>query len=232
MPASLTDAIAWLREHGSEEKRAGMARYAIPSEHAFGTSMGDIQALAKQLGRSHAFAAQLWKSPWYEARTLAAYIDEADKVSAQQMETWCASFDNWAICDTVCFALFDRTPHAWAKAEAWAGRDEEYVKRAAFALLWGLTVHDKEATDAQFEHGLALIETAACDERHYVKKAVNMALRAVGKRNLKLNNAAIATATRLARCSDAAPRWVGKNALTELNGAALNERLNNKKGKA
>ena len=129
-------------------------------------------------------------------------------------------FDNWGICDTVCFVLFDRTPHAWARVETWSGRKEEYVRRAAFALLWGLTRHDREAPDAQFLRGLDLIETAATDERHFVQKAVNMALRATGKRNPALRRAALAVALRLADASEPGPRWVGKNALRELQPTA------------
>jgi 3-methyladenine DNA glycosylase AlkD len=146
------------------------------------------------------------------------------------MDRWCADFDNWAICDTVCFALFDRTPHAWKKVEQWARRSDEFGKRAAFALLWGLTVHDKGAEDARFEHGLKLIESAATDERNFVKKAVNMALRAVGKRNAALNSAAISVAERLAALSDATARWVGKDALRELGSPAVKRRLTAKDG--
>jgi len=223
--AAARDAIAWLKAHGSEANRAGMARFNIPSDKAFGVPMSDIQRLAKQLGRHHALAAELWKSDRYEARTLAPYVEEVELVTAAQMDRWCTSFDNWAICDTVCFALFDRTPHAWDKVAQWAGKEPEYVKRAAFATLWGLTVHDKAAADERFAECLQLIEYAASDERHFVKKAVNMALRAVGKRNLALNAEAIATAQRLAAFSDAAPRWIGKNALTELNSASVKRRV-------
>lgn len=135
------------------------------------------------------------------------------------MDRWAREFDNWAVCDHACFHLFDRTPHAWRKVAAWAGRRDEFVKRAAFATLWGLTVHDKQATDEQFEHGLALIERAASDERHYVKKAVNMALRAIGKRNAALQRASIGLAARLSESPDETARWVGRDALRELSTA-------------
>jgi 3-methyladenine DNA glycosylase AlkD len=218
------EAIDWLRSRGTQANRDGMARYAIPSDKAFGVPMREIQLLARQLGRHHELAAGLWKSDWYEARTLAVYVEEVELVTAAQMDRWCKSFDNWAICDTACFALFDRTPHAWSKVAQWAGKEQEYMKRAAFATLWGLTVHDKAAADARYVHGLQLIEQAAADQRHFVKKAVNMALRAVGKRNLALNAAAIAVAQRLAASKEAAPRWVGRNALTELNSASVKRR--------
>lgn len=218
-------AVDWLKRHGSKAGRDGMARYAIPTDNAFGVAMRDVQALAKKLGRSHHLAEALWKSGWYEARLLASYVDDPARVTPAQMDRWCRDFDNWGVCDTVCFVLFDRTPHAWSKVRAWAGRKDEYVKRAAFALLWGLTVHDKDAGDEPFLQGLALVERAAADERPYVKKAVNMALRAVGKRNPALNEAALATARRLAASPDAHAKWVGKDALRELTSASVVRRL-------
>jgi 3-methyladenine DNA glycosylase AlkD len=208
--------LSSLRELATEEALAGMARYAIPSDRAFGVAMRDVQALAKRLGRNHELAAGLWESGWYEARLLASYVDDPACVTPEQMDRWCGDFDNWAVCDTICFALFDRTPHAWSKVEQWAPQEKEYVKRAAFALLWGLTVHDKRAPDERFLQGLRWVEQAAVDERHYVKKAVNMALRAVGKRNQALLRAALEVAERLAASKNAAPRWIGKDAYREL----------------
>jgi 3-methyladenine DNA glycosylase AlkD len=134
------------------------------------------------------------------------------------MDAWVGDFDNWGICDTVCFKLFDRTPHAWRKVAEWSDRHDEFVKRAGFALLWSLTVHDKDAGDELFARGLLFVERAAGDERHFVKKAVNMALRAIGKRNPALNAAAVTVARRLAESPEAAARWVGKDALRELTG--------------
>jgi 3-methyladenine DNA glycosylase AlkD len=116
----------------------GMARYAIPSERAFGVAMRDVQAFAKRIGRNHQFASELWDTGWYEARLLATYVDEPDKITIKQMDQWCRDFDNWAICDTVCFALFDRSPHAWSRVEPWSKQTGEFQRRAAFALLWGL----------------------------------------------------------------------------------------------
>ena len=145
------EAIAWLRSHATKATRDGMARYNVPSDKAFGVSMKNIQVLAKQLGRDHALAAALWETGWYEARMLTAYVDEPERVTSAQMDRWSRQFDNWAICDTLAFALWDRTPHAWTKVEQWAGRREEFIKRTAFALLWSLSVHDKEA-DGQAVH--------------------------------------------------------------------------------
>lgn len=219
------EAVAWLRAHGTKAVRDGMARYNVPSDRAFGVSMKNIQLLAKQLGRDHALAAALWETGWYEARMLTAYVDEPERVTSAQMDRWSRQFDNWAICDTLAFALWDQTPHAWAKVEQWAGRREEFIKRTAFALLWSLTVHDKAAADKQFLRGLALIEQAATDDRNFVMKAVNMALRAIGKRNAALHAAAVKTATRLAESGDASAKWVGKHALRELTSAAVKRRV-------
>ena len=218
------EAIAWLRSHATKATRDGMARYNIPSDKAFGVSMKNIQVLAKQLGRDHALAAALWETGWYEARMLTAYVDEPERVTSAQMDRWSRQFDNWAICDTLAFALWDRTPHAWTKVEQWAGRREEFIKRTAFALLWSLSVHDKEATDKQFIRGLALIEQGAADDRNFVMKAVNMALRAIGKRNTALNAAAAKTATRLVESTDASAKWVGKHALREITSASVKRR--------
>jgi 3-methyladenine DNA glycosylase AlkD len=168
------------------------------------------------LGRSDELADRLWKTEVYEARMLASMLDEPARVTPAQMDRWCRDFDNWAICDTVCFHLFDRTPHAWLKVEAWAVREKECVKRGAFALLRGLAVHDKTAEDSRFIEALAWIEAGAQDERHYVKRAVNMALRAIGKRNLVLRKAARAAAEKLANAADEHARWVGRDALREL----------------
>ena len=229
-PPDPRPAIAWLKRQGTKAHRDGLARFAIPTERALGVTMGKIQALAKQLGRDHALAQALWDSDWLEARMLAAYVDDPSDVTAAQMDRWCRDFDNWAVCDTVCFALFDRTPHAWRKVTQWAGRKAEYEKRAAFALLWGLTVHDKTAGDQPFLNGLALIERAATDERLYVKKAVNMALRATGKRSAVLHNASLALSQRLAASDDPTARWVGKDALRELNSASVLRRISAKPG--
>ena len=202
-----------------------MARFAIPSDKAIGVSVGDIRKLAKQIGPNHTLAQALWATDRYEARLLATFIDEPARVSAAQMDRWCKDFDSWALCDTACFALFDRTPHAWRKVAPWAARRPEFEKRAGFALLWALAVHDKACGDAAFLQALPLIEAAADDERNFVKKAVNMALRAMGKRNAALHAAAVAMARRLAGSQDATARWIGKDALRELTSAQVTRRL-------
>ena len=217
--------IAWLVQNSSPAVRNGLARFAIPSDRAFGIPVATLRTEAKRLGRHHELAETLWTTGWYEARMLACFVDEPAKVSAAQMERWCSDFDNWAIVDTACFALFDATPHAWGKVDAWAARTAEFEKRAAFALLWSLSTHDKTAADALFIDGLALIEHAADDPRNFVKKAVNMALRAIGKRNAALNAAAIEVAQRLAADKRPTPHWIGKHALTELTSPVMGLRL-------
>jgi len=218
-------ALAWLKKHSSRSAREGMLRYAIPNEHALGVRMGDIQKLGRQLGRDHALAQALWKTGVYEARMLCAYVDEPERVTAAQMDAWARDIDNWAICDTLCFALWVRTPHAYGKIRQWATHRDEFVKRAAFALLASVALKDPEASDAQFRRCLRLVEKAADDERNFVKKAVNWALRGVGERNPALHADAVKLASKLAALPDPAPRWIGKDALRQLGTAAVKRRL-------
>ena len=208
--------IASLRRLGNKKTRDGMARYAIPSDNAFGIGAGDLRRLGKELGRNHDLALALWDSGWYEARVLAAFVDETERITPSQMDRWCKDFDNWAICDALCFHSWDRTPHAFRKIEQWAKRPEEFVKRAAFALLASVALHDKAAGDEVFIACLPLIESAAPDNRNFVKKGVSWALRGVGKRNAKLKAEAIALAKRLADSDEPAARWIGKDALRDL----------------
>lgn len=225
LAAELQAALTLLKSHSSRKTLASMARYAIPSDNALGVSMTDLKLLAKHLGRNHDLAEALWRTGVYEARMLASLIADPQRFTSAQLDRWCKDFDNWAICDTVCFVLFDRTPYAWQKVAKWSKRREEFIKRAGFALLWSLTVHDKLAGDEAFLRGLVFIEEAANDDRNFVKKAVNMALRAVGKRNQALNTAAVVVARRLAESPNAAARWVGRDALRELTSAAVIGRI-------
>ena len=218
-------ALEWLKRHSTKATLEGMARYSIPSDHAYGVAMKDIKALGKTLGRNQPLAVALWATGVYEARMVASFVGDPAQLTPAQMERWCKDFDNWAFCDAMSFNLFDRTPHAWAKVTQWSSRRNEFQKRTAFALLWSLTVHDKAAGDELFEEGLALIEREAGDKRNFVKKAVNMALRAIGKRNRALNAAATVVARRLANSKDATARWVGKDALRELTSPAVTQRL-------
>jgi 3-methyladenine DNA glycosylase AlkD len=216
LEARVQAALEWLRGHATQATLDGMARYAIPSDKALGVAMKDIKALGKALGRDQALAVALWRTGVYEARMLAAFVGDPARLTPAQMDRWCRDFDNWAFCDAISFNLFDRTPHAWDKVVQWSLAPGEFQKRTAFALLWSLTVHDKQAGNEAFVEGLALIEREAGDERNFVKKAVNMALRAIGKRNRELHAAAVVVARRLANAKDATAKWIGKDALREL----------------
>jgi 3-methyladenine DNA glycosylase AlkD len=223
--AGVREALTWLERKGTKKNRDGLARYGIVASHVLGVSMGDIQSLGKRLGRNHPLAIALWDTGCYEARHLTAFVADPDAVTATQMDRWAREFDNWAVCDTLCFKLFDRTPHAWRKVDQWSDRREEFVKRAAFALLASLALHDKQAADEQFLRTLPLIERAAIDERNFVKKGVSWALRSIGRRNQALNAAAVATARRLADAAEPAARWVGKDAIKELTSPAVQRKV-------
>lgn len=205
--------------------RDGRARYAIPSDNALGVSVADIRALAKRIGRNHPLALALWKTNIYEARMLTAFIADPARVTPAQMDRWAGGFDNWAICDTLCFHLFDRTPHAWAKIRQWSDDPREFVRRGAFALLASLALHDKTTGDRPFLGSLRLIERRAGDDRNFVKKAVGWALRSLGRRNRVLNAAATELARSLSTSTKPATRWIGKDALKDLTSPALRRRL-------
>ncbi|MEO8192914.1 MAG: DNA alkylation repair protein [Gemmatimonadales bacterium] len=218
-----------LERRGTKRNREGMARYGIVAPKVFGVSVASLRDLGKRLGRDHELALALWKTGWYEARMLTAFVDDPKLVTAAQMDSWTRDFDNWAICDTLCFHLFDRTPHAWRKIEQWSKRRDEFVKRAAFALLATVALHDKRAADQPFVRSLALIERAATDDRNFVKRGVSWALRTIGRRNQALNKAAIETSRRLAESSNATERWVGKDALKDITRPAVLKRLASQK---
>jgi len=225
VPRDVDAIVARLKRGATKHNRDGMARYGIPSDNAFGTQVGTVKRLAKDLGRDHQLAAALWDTGWYEARMLAVFVDEPTSVTSAQMDRWCRDFDSWAICDTACFALFDRTPHAWRKIVQWSRRQGEFQKRAAFALMASLSLHDKTTADEAFLRCLPIVERAADDDRNYVKKGVNWALRSIGRRSVTLNREAVALARRLAASTNAATRWIGKDALRELTGPVVTRRL-------
>jgi 3-methyladenine DNA glycosylase AlkD len=230
--------FAELRAMGSERDRAGMARYGINVADAFGVSVYELRKIAKRLGADHALALALWRTGNHEARLLACFVDDPAAVTEAQMERWAADFDSWDVCDQATTSLFDLTPHAWRKAAEWARRDDEWVKRAGFALMAGLAVHDKQAEDAAFRRLLPLIERGAFDGRNFVRKAVNWALRNIGKRNRALHAAAVACAERLRDAANRraggerggepevrAARWVAADALRELTAEKTRARL-------
>lgn len=228
-PVTAAQALKLLKAHASQTHREGLTRFGIPNEHALGVPMASIQAIGKRLGRQHALADALWDTGVYEARTLVAFVADPALLTAAQMDRWCRDFDNWAICDSLCFHLFDRSPHAWTKVRRWSARRGEFQRRTAFALLASLAVHDKQASDADFEAVMPLIAAAAGDERNFVKKGVSWALRAIGHRNAALYRQAVALAKKLAASADDAERWVGKDALRDLNRPLVQKRIVKKK---
>jgi 3-methyladenine DNA glycosylase AlkD len=204
---------------------AGMARFGINPRNTLGISIPTLRGIARHAGKDHRLAQELWRSDIHEARILAALVDDPAHVTDAQMERWVKDFDSWDVCDQVCSNLFDQTKSAHRKAVQWSRRDEEFVKRAGFALMAALAVHDKAASDAAFRKFLPLIRRAATDERNFVKKAVNWALRQIGKRNAALNRAAIATAREIQHIDAKAARWIAADALRELTSAAARKRL-------
>ena len=209
-----------------------MARFGIATERALGaSSIPYLRWLAKRLGKDHRLAAGLWASGIHEARILAGLVDDPAQVTEEQMESWAAEFDSWDIVDGVCGSLFDRTPLAYRKALEWSSRREEFVKRAAFTLMAMLAVHDKTAPDTTFEAFLPIIEREAGDPRNYVRKAVNWALRQIGKRNRALNAKAIAAAERIQASGVRSAKWVSSDALRELRSSAVQARLRTRSGR-
>ena len=214
---AVKEILSWLEHRGTRHNREGMARYGIVAPKVFGVSVADLRTHARQYRGDHALAEALWKTGWYEARMLAAFVDDPARVTPRQMDHWARDFDNWAICDTVCFHLFDKTPHAWPKIRRWSDRRHEFVKRAAFALLASVALHDKAAVAQPFLDALPLIERAASDDRNFVKKGVSWALRGIGKRrDPELRRAALQLAQRLSAATDPSARWVGRDALKDL----------------
>lgn len=217
-------ALQLLQEKSTQHDRDNLARFGIHANNALGVSMANLQLIAKRLGRSHDLAAALWDTGFYEARMLASLVDEPALVTPAQMDRWCRGFDNWAICDTACFKLFHRTPHAWSRVVKWSVLEDEFGKRAAFALLASLAGHDKSAGDQPFLDGLQLIEQASTDERNFVWKGVSWALRRTGQRNPALRAAALDLSHRLAGSPHKAARWIGKDALRDLSKSAAKKR--------
>jgi len=203
----------------------GMAKFGINPENTFGVSIPTLRAMAKEIGVDHILAQQLWNSGFHEARTLASMIDDPKRVTEAQMESWVQDFDSWDICDQCCSNLFDKTRFAFPKAIEWSRRNEEFVRRAGFVLMAALAVHEKRAKDEEFLKFLPLIKRESVDKRNFVKKAINWALRQIGKRNLKLNKAAVQTAKDIQRLDSKSAKWISSDALRELSGSAVQKRL-------
>jgi 3-methyladenine DNA glycosylase AlkD len=222
--ATSAQTLSRLRRLGNPQNVAGMARFGINPRRTLGISIVVLRKLARDLGTDHALAQKLWASGIHEARILASFIDDPRLVTRSQMDRWAAAFDSWDVCDQVC-GLFEQTRWARTKITAWARDDREFVKRAAFALIAGLAVHDKALHNRDFEPFFRLIQRAATDERNFVRKAVNWALRSIGKRNRVLNRRAIAVAQGLGGVDSAPARWVAADALRELTSKRVMDRL-------
>jgi 3-methyladenine DNA glycosylase AlkD len=221
--------IQKLRSLANPGNLKGMARYGINPHNNLGISIYELRPLAKQIGRNHQLAVRLWNSGIHDARLLACFIDDPAKVTRDQMDVWANEFDSWDLCDQACTSLFDQTPFAVEKVFQWTGAKKEFVKRAAFALIAGLAVHDKQASDQVFEEFFPLCITHAVDERNYVKKAVNWALRNIGKRNRSLNRKALKIAEKIKRIDSPSARWIANDAIRELNSEKIKQRLERKK---
>jgi 3-methyladenine DNA glycosylase AlkD len=230
---SSRDILRELRSMADPSALEGMSRFGITTKRALGgVGLPRLRALAKRIGRDHSLAAELWASEIHEARILAAMVDDPSQVTEEQMDAWAADFDSWDVVDGCCGSLFDRTPFAHRKAVEWSDREEEFVKRAAFSLMASLAVHDKGASDDSFRWFFPIIEREAGDPRNFVRKAVNWALRQIGKRNQVLNREALAVARRIHENGPRSAKWVASDAQRELNSEAVQERLRAKAGKS
>jgi len=220
-----------LRGIANPENVKGMARFGISSNNTLGISMPVIRQMAKEFRGNHDLALELWDSGIHEARILAALIDDPKKVTEAQMEKWVYEFDSWDVCDQCCMNLFDKTPLAVKKIFEWSEREEEFVKRAAFAMMATLAVHNKKLSDEEMMEFLPLIIAKSDDERNFVKKAVNWALRQIGKRNMFLNAKAIETAEKILILNTKSGRWIARDAIRELQDEKIIFRINKKEEK-
>jgi len=207
-----------LKDMANPEAVAGMARFGINPENTYGISIPNLRRMAKEIGKNHRLAQQLWDSGIHEVRILAGMIDEPGRVTKKQMEDWVKDFDSWDVCDHVCMNLFEKTGFAYKKAIEWSKRDEEFVKRAGFVLMARLAVSDKEAEDEKFLKFFPLIKRESTDNRNFVKKAVNWALRQIGKRNLNFKSAAIKTAEEIQKIDSKSAKWIASDTIKELTG--------------
>src|SRR4029077_14584712 len=213
-----------LKSLGDPKAVEGMARFGIKSTSSFGVSVPKLRILAREVGCDHLLALRLWETGLHDARLLATMVDDPRQVTLEQMDKWVRDFDSWDVVDGSCGNLFDKTPFAVAKAKEWCKREEEFVKRAGFVMMAELAVHDKEANDKVFLEFLPLIIGGASDKRNFVKKAVNWALRQIGKRNLRLNKAAVSTALKIQKVDSGPTRWIASDALRELKSPQVQKR--------
>ena len=223
--ASVKDVLDKLQSKAQPEQLKGMAKYGMTVEQRLGVSVPDMRKLAKEIGRDHKLALDLWRTGIAEARIVAAMVGDPAKLTEEQMEDWVKGINSWDVCDQVCMNLFEKNQLAWKKIVDWSEREEEFVKRTAFSLIACLAWHDKQASDEKFIELLPVVIRGATDERNFAKKAVNWALRNIGKRNLNLNEAAIDAAKEIKRLDSKAARWVAADAIRELESDAIQSRL-------
>ncbi len=221
----VSEVLKKLKSVSNPKNVEGMARFGINPKNTYGVSMPEIRRLAKDIGKDHSLAQKLWSSEIHEARLIAGLVDKAEDVTEEQMETWVNDFDSWDVCDQVCMNLFDKTKFAYRKVEEWSKRKEEFVKRAAFAMMASLAVHDKKAKDEVFLKFLPIIKRESIDERNFVRKAVNWALRQIGKRNKTLNKLAIQTSKEILKIDSKAARWIASDAIRELTSKSIQKRF-------
>jgi len=227
----LDQVIYEIKRRGDPNALAGMVHFGIRTRMAFGVPIPQLREMARKIGKNHYIAEQLWRTGMHEARILAGMVDDPVMVTEDQMERWAADFDSWDVVDGSCGNLLDKTEFAVRKAYEWSKRKEEYVKRAGFVLMAELAVHDKEASNKTFLDFLPLIVREASDERNFVKKAVNWALRQIGKRNLSLNAAAIKTCAKIRYCDSKSAKWIAADALRELTSQSVRKKLRVRSGK-
>jgi len=226
---SVEEVIRRLEAKAGPDQLEGMARFGMVTERRLGVSIPNMRQMSKELGKDHKLAIQLWETGIPEARILASMVDEPDKLSEAQMEDWVKSINSWDVCDQMCQNLFEKSPLAWKKVMDWSKREEEFTKRAAYALLACLAWHDKDAKDVEFIKLLPVVKRGATDKRNFVKKAVSWALRNIGKRNLNLNKAAMRTAKEMLQIDSSTARWVASDAMKQLSSAPVQRRLRKKK---
>jgi 3-methyladenine DNA glycosylase AlkD len=214
---------------GDPKNVEGMARFGISPENNYGVSVTAIRKFAKTIGKDHEMALQLWDSGIREARMVAALIEDPQNVTEKQIESWVSDLNSWDICDHCCGHLFDKTKFAYFKAFEWSKREPEFEKRAGFALMAWLPIHDKKVNDEKFLKFLPVIKRESHDDRNYVKKAVNWALRNIGKRSQFLNKKAIKTAEEIKKMDAKSAKWIANDAIRELTSEKVQARLNKKK---
>ncbi len=217
--------ISKLKSQYNPKNIEGMKRFGISTKNTLGISVVALRGMAKGIGKDHELAGRLWSSGIHEARILAPMIEETEKVTEKQMDRWVEDFDSWDICDQCCGNLFDKTPYAYEKAVKWSKDKSEFVMRAGYVMMAALSVHDKKADDSRFIGFLPIIKKGATDERNFVKKAVNWALRQIGKRNKRLNRLAIEAANEIKAMDSSSARWIANDALRELTSDGVRKRL-------